>query len=97
MNTTRYLIHTLGDQSLMALAFVIEYPTLNKANILILPVNLIRSAGEPPIISLSEKISEDVPLLGTHECMCLEVMRKAGIPGHHQVIFHKVPEPMRFD
>jgi hypothetical protein len=94
MKTTRYLIHTLADQSLMALAFVIENPTSNNASIIILPVSLMRPQDAAPIISLDKKISEDIPNTDTHENMCVAVLRKAGIPNHHQVIFYKVPEPM---
>ncbi|RRJ95181.1 hypothetical protein Ga0100231_013560 [Opitutaceae bacterium TAV4] len=97
MNTTRYLIHTLGDQSLTALAFVTEMPNSNMARITILPVDLMRPQAAAPIISLSKNITEDVLISGTHEKMCAAILKKAGIPTHHQLIFQKIPEPMRLD
>jgi len=97
MNTTRYLIHTLGDQSLTAIAFVTENTKSNTARITILPVNLIRPLDADPIISLSEQIMGEVPITSTHEKLCAAMLKKAGIPNHHQLIFQKVPEPMSLD
>jgi hypothetical protein len=97
MNTTRYLIHTIGDQSLTAIAFVTEIPSSNTARVTILPVNLMRPQAADPIISLSAQITEDVPMTNSHEKMCAAILKKAGIPNHHQLLFHKVPEPMRLD
>ena len=97
MNTTRYLIHTIGDQSLTAIAFVSENASSNTARITILPVNLIRPQAADPIISVLEQITEEVPNTNIHETMCAAILKKAGIPNHHQLMFHKVPEPMRLD
>ena len=97
MNTTRYLIHTFGDQSLTAIAFVTEIPETNKARITILPVNMIRPQGAEPIISLSETIMGELQITTTHEKLCAALLKQAGIPQHHQLIFQKVPEPMRLE
>jgi hypothetical protein len=91
---TRYLVHTIGDQSLLAIAFVTEDAVSSSANIVILLVDLMRPKDALPIISFSDKISKEVSKSGTHESMCAAVLKEAGIPSHHQVIFTKIPEPM---
>jgi|GEM_PF-3363018 len=97
MKTTRYLIHTLGDQSLTALAFITEKPNSNVASVSILPVNLIRPESLSPIIELSDRITEEVAITDTHENMCHKILIANGIPNHHKLVFQKVPELITLD
>jgi hypothetical protein len=93
MKTTRYLVHTSGDQSLLALAFVTEDAAAGTADILILPVNLMRPADAPPIVDFSAKLTKKLRISGTHESMCEAVLKESGISPRHQMIFYKIPAP----
>ena len=90
MNTQQYIIYTLGDQSLLALAFITEIANEENVNITILPVDVIRIKSEAPNISISDRINAIVPIIGNYRETLKELLKNKGIPNYHQIIIQEI-------
>ena len=94
MNTQGYLIQTLGDQSLIALAFITEIPNEKNANITIALVNVMHMEEAISNISISDHINAIRPIVDNYSKTLKKLLNDKDIPMHHEIVIQKIPDPI---